>query len=124
MPRDGATPDTVRWEDLDRVVHEPARLVILVQLAFVEEADFLYLLRQTGLTKGNLSSHLARLEEAGYVSVAKDFVGKVPRTRLALTPSGRTAYTRYRTRLAQLLADHPTPRDPPHDALTGTARAG
>jgi DNA-binding MarR family transcriptional regulator len=107
LPRETGAGDAVRWEDLDRVVHEPARLVILVQLAFVEEADFLYLLRQTGLTKGNLSSHLARLEEVGYVTIAKDFVGKVPRTRLALTPSGRTAYTRYRAQLAELLANHP-----------------
>ena len=106
MPREVAA-DAVRWEDLDRVVHEPARLVILVQLAFVEEADFLYLLRQTGLTKGNLSSHLTRLQEAGYVEIAKDFVGRVPRTRLSLTVLGRTAYTRYRARLAQLLAEPP-----------------
>lgn len=106
MPGEGA-PDPLRWEDLDRVVHEPARLVILVQLAFVEEADFLYLLRRTGLTKGNLSSHLAKLEEAGYIRIAKGFVGKVPRTRLALTTRGRSAYTRYRARLAQLLAEPP-----------------
>lgn len=105
MPREAGAADAPRWEDLDRLVHEPARLVILVQLAFVEEADFLYLLRRTGLTKGNLSSHLAKLAEAGYVRIAKDFVGRMPRTRLALTPQGRTAYTRYRARLAQLLAD-------------------
>jgi len=108
LPREVGAGDAVRWEDLDRVVHEPARLVILVQLAFVEEADFLYLLRQTGLTKGNLSSHLTKLQEAGYVRIAKDFVGRVPRTRLSLTPGGRTAYARYRTRLAQLVADPPT----------------
>jgi len=105
LPPEAGSPDTVLWEDLDRVVHEPARLVILVQLAFVEEADFLYLLRQTGLTKGNLSSHLSRLEDAGYVTIVKGFVGRLPRTRLSLTPSGRAAYDRYRDRLAKLLAD-------------------
>jgi len=105
LRREDARAEAVRWEDLDRLVHEPARLAILVQLAFVEEADFLYLMRQTGLTKGNLSSHLTKLEAAGYVSSAKGFVGRVPRTRLALTPHGRAAYTRYRERLARLLAD-------------------
>jgi DNA-binding MarR family transcriptional regulator len=96
--------EPARWEDLDRVIHEPARLVILVQLSFVEEADFLYLGRQTGLTKGNLSSHLAKLEEAGYVRVSKGFVGRIPQTLLALTPEGRRAFERYRERIGTLLS--------------------
>jgi DNA-binding MarR family transcriptional regulator len=95
----------VRWEDLDRVVHEPARLAILVQLAFVEEADFLYLMRQTGLTRGNLSSHLSKLEGAGYLRITKGFVGRIPQTRLSLTATGRSAFEEYRARLAVLLAE-------------------
>ena len=92
------------WEALDRLVHEPARLVILVQLSFVEDADFVHLQRTTGLTKGNLSSHIARLEDAGYVRISKGFVGKVPRTVLALTASGREAFDRYRDQLGRLLS--------------------
>jgi DNA-binding MarR family transcriptional regulator len=103
LARDLATADVPTWTELDRLVHEPARLAILVQLSFVAEADFLYLLRRTGLTKGNLSSHLSKLEDAGYVAVAKSFVGKTPRTRLALTPRGRAAFARYRARLGDLL---------------------
>ena len=108
MPAESIAREPLHWEDLDRLVHEPARLVILVQLSFVEDADFLYLQRQTGLTKGNLSSHLARLEDHGYVSIAKDYVGKVPRTRLALTARGREAFARYRSQLANLLTTPPT----------------
>jgi len=96
--------EPVRFEDLDRVIHEPARLVVLVELSFVEEADFVYLMRRTGLTKGNLSSHLSKLEEAGYVRVSKGFVGRVPQTVLALTETGRGAFEAYRGRIAALLA--------------------
>jgi len=78
-----------RLADLDRVVHEPARLAILSALSACTSADFVFLQRITGLSKGNLSSHLSRLEQAGLVSVTKDFVGRVPRTAAALTPVGR-----------------------------------
>jgi DNA-binding MarR family transcriptional regulator len=96
--------ESVRFEDLDRVIHEPARLAILVQLSFVEEADFVYLMRQTGLTKGNLSSHLSKLEEAGYVRVGKGFVGRIPQTVIGLTDRGRKAFESYRERIGALLA--------------------
>ena len=66
--------------DLDRVVHSPARLMILAYLAAVDSADFIFLMNQVGLTRGNLSSHLNTLEEAGYVDIQKEFVDKVPRT--------------------------------------------
>jgi DNA-binding transcriptional ArsR family regulator len=78
-----------RLAELDRLVHEPARLAILAALSACESADFLYLQRITGLSKGNLSSHLGRLEEAGLVTVTKEFVGRVPRTSAALTRDGR-----------------------------------
>ena len=66
---------------LDRLVHEPARLSILTALASCESADFLYLQRLTGLSKGNLSSHLSKLEEAGLLVVTKQFKGKTPNTQ-------------------------------------------
>ena len=76
---------------LDRLLHEPARLAILTALSACEEADFLYLQRLTGLTKGNLSAHLARLEEGELVEVTKQFVGKTPNTRVRLSERGRRA---------------------------------
>ena len=80
---------------LDRVIHEPARLAIMTVLYGAGEADFLYLQRECGLTQGNLSSHLARLEEEGYVAVEKTFRGKYPLTICHLTRSGRTALESY-----------------------------
>lgn len=88
-----------RLIDIDRVIHEPARLLITAVLATVESADFLYLLHATDLTKGNLSSHLMRLEKAGYVIIEKTFEGKTPRTLCTLTDAGRTAFEAYREQL-------------------------
>lgn len=99
--------DFRQFADLDRVVHEPARLVIMAVLYSVESADFLYLLHSTGLTKGNLSSHLMRLEEAGYVNIAKGFRGKVPQTTCSLTPAGRQAFQTYRQHLRQAVDSLP-----------------
>jgi DNA-binding MarR family transcriptional regulator len=82
--------------DLDRVIHEPGRLVLVALLSSVERTDFLYLQRETGMNKGTLSSHLARLEEAGYVEIEKTFRGKIPQTLLRLTPQGRKAFEQYR----------------------------
>jgi DNA-binding MarR family transcriptional regulator len=82
--------------DVDRIVHEPARLMILLILSTVEEADFVFLLNTSELTWGNLSSHVGKLEEAGYVEVEKGFVGKKPRTLARLTPEGRQAVEDYR----------------------------
>src|SRR5262245_4882928 len=89
-----ATP----FEDLaglDRLVHEPARLAILTALQGVESADFLFVQRVTGLSKGNLSSHASKLEEGGLVAIGKEFVGKIPQTRLSLTDAGRKAIDDY-----------------------------
>jgi DNA-binding transcriptional ArsR family regulator len=90
--------------DLDRIIHEPGRLLIVALLAGVREADFLYLQKQSGLTKGNLSSHIAKLEEAGYVEVEKKFKGKMPLTILRLTRAGRGAFLLYKQNLGKLLA--------------------
>ena len=81
--------------DIDRLIHEPARLMILAQLYVVESADFLFLMRLTGLTPGNLSSHMSKLEDAGYVEVIKEFVDKKPHTMLRLTGEGRDAFKAY-----------------------------
>ena len=74
---------------LDRLIHEPGRLAILTVLSSVTDADFVFLQRATGLTKGNLSSHLTKLEDAGLVAIEKRFVRKKPNTKLALTAEGR-----------------------------------
>ena len=87
---------------LDRLVHEPARLALLTALTSCESADFLYLQRLTGLSKGNLSSHLSKLEEAGLVKVEKQFNGKTPLTRIAVTDAGREAVERHWQQLERL----------------------
>ena len=81
--------------EIDRLIHEPSRLAILTQLYIVQSADFLFLLPQTGLTTGNLSRHISKLEEAGYVKVEKDYVGKKPHTVIFLTEEGRKVFKRY-----------------------------
>jgi DNA-binding HxlR family transcriptional regulator len=89
--------------DLDRVIHEPGRLMIVALLFAVDRSDFLYLQHETGMNKGTLSSHLSRLEEAGYVEVSKTYRGKVPRTLLCLTGAGREAFELYRRKLKEAL---------------------
>jgi len=90
---------------LDRLIHEPARLMIAATLYLVKEADFLYLQNQTDLTKGNLSSHLAKLEEAGYVEIEKTYRGKIPMTVCSLTKKGRTAFRGYETAMRGALTE-------------------
>jgi DNA-binding MarR family transcriptional regulator len=93
--------------ELDRLIHEPARLMITAYLAVVERADMLFVQRQTGFTMGNLSSHVSKLEAAGYVEVEKTFRGKKPRTMLRLTERGRAALNAYRARMQSVLRDIP-----------------
>lgn len=96
--------DEVKGPDgIDRLIHEPGRLMILGVLNGVDEADFLFLRNQTELTKGNLSSHLAKLESAGYIDVEKTFVDKIPRTLYRLTPQGEAALRRYREHMSGVL---------------------
>jgi DNA-binding MarR family transcriptional regulator len=90
--------------DLDRDIHEPARLAIVALLYAAAEADFLFLQRETGLTKGNLSSHLAKLEQLGYVGIEKTFRRKIPLTVCRLTPAGRAAFETYRAALKKALS--------------------
>ena len=89
---------------LDRLVHEPARLAILTNLYLVDGADATWLLQQTGLTWGNLASHLGKLEDAGYVTVEKRFKGKKPQTTIALAVPGRAALLAYRAEMLDTLA--------------------
>ncbi|UCE41454.1 MAG: transcriptional regulator [Candidatus Aminicenantes bacterium] len=94
-------------ENIDRVVHEPARFLILAYLYVVKKADFLFLLRQTNLTRGNLSSHLNKLEAARYVKIEKRFVDKIPRTRIFITEKGRKAFHTYKQNLTAILEKLP-----------------
>ncbi|MGA1983627.1 MAG: transcriptional regulator [Acidobacteriaceae bacterium] len=92
-----------RIAELDRVIHEPGRLMIVALLFAVERSDFLYLQHETQMNKGTLSSHLSRLEEAGYVEVVKTYRGKIPQTLLSLTVAGREAFAEYRRKLKGVL---------------------
>jgi DNA-binding MarR family transcriptional regulator len=86
---------------IDKLIHEPARLNIMTYLYVIESADFLFIMRQTGLTFGNLSSHMNKLEEAGYIEIIKEFVGKKPHTMLKLTEKGRNAFDEYKKQMKQ-----------------------
>ena len=90
--------------EIDKLIHEPARLMIMANLYVVESADYIYLISRTGLSWGNISSHVAKLEDAGYIEVEKEFVDKKPHTMLHLTDAGRAAFEEYRQRL-QLFMD-------------------
>jgi DNA-binding MarR family transcriptional regulator len=92
-------------DDLDSTIHAPTRLKIMAYLAAVESVDFTFLMKQTGLTRGNLSVNLRKLEEAGYVSIQKEFANRVPRTMLCLTTRGREALSNYRVQMQAILAD-------------------
>ena len=94
---------TQTFNELDRVIHEPGRLMIVALLFAIDQCDFLYMQHETEMNKGTLSSHLSRLEEAGYVEVVKTYRGKVPQTLLSLTASGREAFKKYRKKLKKAL---------------------
>jgi DNA-binding transcriptional ArsR family regulator len=92
---------------IDRIIHEPARLLITAHLYVVESADYVFLMQNTGLTWGNLSSHLSKLEGAGYVEITKEFIQKKPHTMVQLTESGRVAFDTYRRQMKALFEDLP-----------------
>ena len=89
--------------EIDRTVHEPVRLKIMAFLSVVESADFVFLISRMGLTMGNLSAHISKLKEAGYIDVHKGFKDNRPHTMVSLTKSGREAFERYREDMLQLL---------------------
>jgi DNA-binding MarR family transcriptional regulator len=94
-------------QNIDVLLHEPARLRVLTLLAMVEEADFMYLLRQTGLSRGNLSVQMTKLEAAGVVRLDRQLDGTRPRTTYTLSKSGRDALRRYKRTMASLLDQLP-----------------
>ena len=92
---------------IDKIIHEPARYKIMAHLYVVENADFLFLKNQTGMSFGNLSSHITKLEKAGYIKVRKEFLGKKPHTMLELTGKGRAAFDEYRKEMKKALDELP-----------------
>lgn len=92
---------------VDKLIHEPARLTIMAQLYVVESADFLFMMRQTGLTFGNLSAHLSKLQAAGYIKIVKEFIGKKPHTMVNLTAHGRAAFEEYRKNIKEFFDELP-----------------
>jgi DNA-binding MarR family transcriptional regulator len=106
-PTDKAQEELHPLVDIDRVIHAPARLMMLTYLYVVEHADFVFLMRQTDLTWGNLSAHIGKLEEAGYVEVEKKFIGKKPHSIARLTSAGRGAFKAYKQSMQQVLNDLP-----------------
>jgi DNA-binding MarR family transcriptional regulator len=99
--------ETDPLSSIDPVIHAPARLKLITQLYVVEEADATFLSNATGLTWGNLSTHLRKLEEHQYVKIDKGFRGRKPRTVVSLTDRGRTAFQQYRTTMQAALNDLP-----------------
>ena len=93
--------------DIDQIIHAPARLMVLTYLYVVENADYVFLMRLTGLTWGNLATHLNKLEEAGYVDIQKTFDGKKPKSILRMTEQGRNAFRTYKKSMQQVLDDLP-----------------
>lgn len=89
--------------NIDKLIHEPARYLIMAYLSVVESADAIFLQRQTELTWGNLSSHLSKLEAAEYIEIKKDFLDKKPHTMIAISDRGRNAFENYRDTMKQVL---------------------
>lgn len=107
MAKPQADPQLHPLAGIDQVIHAPARLMVLTYLYVVESADYAFLIRLTGLTWGNLSTHLTKLEGAGYVAISKEFRGKKPHTTISLTRQGRAAFREYKKSLQQVLDDLP-----------------
>jgi DNA-binding transcriptional ArsR family regulator len=105
-------PDTLSQnrkphEQINKLIHEPARLIILTNLYIVEKADYIYLMRQTGMSMANLSAHLGKLEAAGIVSIQKSFKGKKPYTTISLNEDGRAIFREYRSMIEKVFDDLP-----------------
>jgi DNA-binding HxlR family transcriptional regulator len=92
-----------KFTQLDPVIHSQIRLAVLSILMSVKSADFNYLKKTVGTTDGNLSIHLSKLEDSGYISVKKSFRGKKPHTTCSLTEKGRNAFSKYLSELEKFL---------------------
>lgn len=93
--------------DIDQIIHAPARLRIFMMLYVVESLDYVFLKNQSGLSWGNLATHLGKLEEAGYIKIQKGYQGKKPHSMIELTMQGRAAFREYKSTFQQLLDDLP-----------------
>jgi DNA-binding transcriptional ArsR family regulator len=93
--------------EIDKLLHEPARLKIMAKIYALNNADFLFLKEQTGLSSGNLSAHLIKLEKAGYVSIKKKFVGRRPHTTLKITKKGKDAFSSYKKKMIKVFNEIP-----------------
>lgn len=100
---DAHDPDFSSLTEVDRLIHEPARLVVMASLYVVESADYMFLMRQAGLTWGNLSAHLSKLEEAGYILIEKTYRGKRPYTLVRLSEKGRIVFKNYMQQMKSVL---------------------
>jgi DNA-binding MarR family transcriptional regulator len=105
LPGDPAQPHPLA--NIDPLIHAPARLMVLTYLYVVETSDFVFLKNMTGLTWGNLSTHLSKLEDVDYVVIEKEFRGKKPHTMIRLTAEGRAAFRQYKQNMQQVLDDLP-----------------
>jgi DNA-binding transcriptional ArsR family regulator len=99
------TKEIKNIKSVDKIIHEPARLNIMAHLYVIESADFLFMMRQTGLTFGNLSAHMSKLEDAGYIKIIKEFIGKKPHTMLKMTDKGKKAFDNYRNKIRAFLSE-------------------
>jgi len=93
--------------DIDPLIHAPSRLRVMTYLYVVDSIDFVYLKRITGMSWGNLSTHLTKLEQAGYIRISKSFQDKKPKTMIELTDKGRTAFRRYKDGMQEVLGNLP-----------------
>jgi DNA-binding MarR family transcriptional regulator len=93
--------------EIDPLIHAPSRLRVMTYLYVVDSIDFVYLKRMTGMSWGNLSTHLTKLEEGGYISLRKSFQDKKPKTMIELTDEGRHAFRRYKDDMQQALGNLP-----------------
>jgi len=107
MVNQESLPTNPNTADLDQIIHAPARLNIMMLLYVVDSLDYVFLKNQTGLSWGNLATHLGKLEEAEYIKIVKGYQGKKPHSMIELTPQGRSAFQEYKNTFQQLLDDLP-----------------
>ena len=96
-------PNDKEDQGINKLIHEPSRLKIMAQLYVVDSLDFLFLLQQTGLSQGNLSAHLIKLENAGFVDIEKQFSGKKPQTMISISEKGDSAFKEYMDHMKRML---------------------